>query len=93
MISEIGLFVLFLALIIAAIQAVVPMVGAVRQDVYLMALGNRLAIIQFFLVTISFTSLIYAFVISDFSLLIVYNNSHSLKPLLYKISGVWGNHE
>ena len=93
MIPEIGLFVLFLALIIAAIQAVVPMVGAVRQDVYLMALGNRLAVIQFFLVTISFTSLIYAFVISDFSLLIVYNNSHSLKPLLYKISGVWGNHE
>ena len=53
MIPEIGLFVLFLALIIAAIQAMVPMVGAVRQDVYLMALGNRLAVIQFFLVTIS----------------------------------------
>ena len=57
MIPEIGLFVLFLALIIAAIQAMVPMVGAVRQDVYLMALGNRLAVIQFFLVTISIISL------------------------------------
>tara|TARA_B110000196_G_scaffold320368_1_gene342409 strand:+ start:779 stop:2800 length:2022 start_codon:yes stop_codon:yes gene_type:complete len=93
MISEIGHFVLFLALIMATIQAVVPMVGASRQDMNLMALGNRLAIIQFILVTAAFTSLIYAFVISDFSLLLVYNNSHSLKPLLYKVSGVWGNHE
>jgi cytochrome c-type biogenesis protein CcmF len=93
MISEIGHFVLFLALIIAIIQAVVPMVGALRQNINLMAIGNRLAVIQFLLVTAAFTSLIYAFVISDFSLLIVYNNSHTLKPLLYKISGVWGNHE
>ena len=74
MISEIGHFVLFLALIMATIQAVVPMVGASRQDMNLMALGNRLAIIQFILVTAAFTSLIYAFVISDFSLLLVYNN-------------------
>ncbi len=49
--------------------------------------------IQFFLIGISFLSLIFAFIISDFSNLAVYNNSHTTKPLFYKISGTWGNHE
>ena len=48
---------------------------------------------QFFTVIISFISLIYSFVISDFSNETVYNNSHTTKPLFYKISGTWGNHE
>ncbi|MFT6083626.1 MAG: cytochrome c-type biogenesis protein CcmF [Alphaproteobacteria bacterium] len=49
--------------------------------------------LQFFLIVISFLSLTYAYVISDFSVLNVVNNSHTLKPLIYKIAGVWGNHE
>ncbi len=49
--------------------------------------------IQFLLICISFISLIFAFINSDFSNLAVYNNSHTLKPLFYKISGAWGNHE
>jgi len=49
--------------------------------------------VQFLMVFISFFSLIYAFIISDFSNITVYNNSHSTKPLFYKISGSWGNHE
>ena len=49
--------------------------------------------VQLVLTLISFFSLIYAFVISDFSNITVYNNSHTLKPLFYKISGAWGNHE
>ena len=48
---------------------------------------------QFFTVVISFISLVYSFVISDFSNATVYNNSHSTKPLFYKITGTWGNHE
>ena len=45
------------------------------------------------MVLISFFTLIYAFIISDFSNITVYNNSHTTKPLFYKISGSWGNHE
>ena len=48
---------------------------------------------QFFFVFISFISLIYSFIISDFSNETVYNNSHTTKPLFYKITGTWGNHE
>ena len=48
---------------------------------------------QFLLISISFLSLIFAFIYSDFSNLAVYNNSHTTKPLFYKISGTWGNHE
>ena len=49
--------------------------------------------IQSSMVLISFFTLIYAFIISDFSNVTVYNNSHTTKPLFYKISGTWGNHE
>ena len=49
--------------------------------------------LQFFLIGISFLTLIFAFINSDFSNLAVYNNSHTTKPLFYKISGTWGNHE
>ncbi len=49
--------------------------------------------VQFLMVLISFFSLIYAFIISDFSNETVFNNSHTTKPLFYKISGTWGNHE
>ena len=49
--------------------------------------------IQLFLVVISFMGLVFSFVYSDFSNETVFNNSHSTKPLFYKISGTWGNHE
>jgi len=49
--------------------------------------------LQFFFVLLSFFSLMFAYVVSDFSISNVYQNSHSAKPLLYKITGVWGNHE
>ncbi|MDA9717095.1 heme lyase CcmF/NrfE family subunit [Candidatus Pelagibacter sp.] len=49
--------------------------------------------IQFLLICISFIALLFAFINSDFSNLAVYNNSHTTKPLFYKISGAWGNHE
>ena len=49
--------------------------------------------IQTAMVLISFFSLIYVFIVSDFSNETVYNNSHTTKPLFYKVSGTWGNHE
>ena len=59
-------------------------------------LDNKIIVfsfLQFFFVIVSFFSLIFSFVVSDFSNVTVFNNSHTTKPLFYKISGTWGNHE
>ncbi|MBT3401935.1 MAG: NAD-dependent epimerase/dehydratase family protein, partial [Rhodospirillaceae bacterium] len=93
MIAEIGQYVLIAALVLAAIQAVVPLWGAARGEAGLMAVGDRTAIAQAAALLIAFAALTHGFVTSDFSLQIVFQNSHSLKPMLYKVSGVWGNHE
>jgi cytochrome c-type biogenesis protein CcmF len=93
MIVELGHFALLLALAVSLVQTVVPMVGAHRGDQALMRLGSHAAILQFALVAGSFAALTVAYVQSDFSVQNVYENSHSLKPFIYKISGVWGNHE
>ena len=53
----------------------------------------NLVFLQLFLVLFSFFCLVFNFIVSDFSNVTVYNNSHTSKPLFYKISGVWGNHE
>src|SRR5262245_23728192 len=71
----------------------VPLWGAERGHSALAAMAMPAATAQFALILIAFLSLMHAFVISDFSVSVVANNSHSLKPLLYKITGVWGNHE
>jgi cytochrome c-type biogenesis protein CcmF len=93
MIIELGHFALILAFGVALLQMVMPLVGAHRGWRGWMAMGEPAATAQFLLVGFSFAALMYAFVTSDFSVKLVYMNSHSLKPLLYKISGVWGNHE
>ncbi|MBT4700464.1 MAG: heme lyase CcmF/NrfE family subunit [Rhodospirillaceae bacterium] len=93
MIAEVGHFALVLALVVAMVQASVPMVGAARNNEVWMALCRPAAIAQFLLVALSFLCLTYAFVTSDFSVITVAQNSHTDKPLIYKISGVWGNHE
>ena len=93
MIAEIGHFALILALMVALVQGTLPMVGAATDNHRWMAIGNHTAMAQLFLCAISFGSLTYAFVTSDFSVLNVVQNSHSAKPMLYKVSGVWGNHE
>ncbi len=93
MIAELGHFTLILALLIAIVQGVFPMWGAWRNYAPWMALANQSALLQFIMVTVSFACLTYAHVTSDFSVLNVVQNSHSMKPMLYKISGVWGNHE
>ncbi len=93
MIIEIGHFALILAFLAAIIQTLLPLLGTYRRDNVLMAVAVPAALTQFILLTLSFLALMYAFVISDFSVELVWKNSHSAKPVLYKISGVWGNHE
>ncbi|WP_299653773.1 heme lyase CcmF/NrfE family subunit [uncultured Tateyamaria sp.] len=93
MITELGHFALVLAFLIAIVQAVVPMIGAWRRDARWMAVAEPAASAQFLLIAFSFAALMWAFVVSDFSLRLVVLNSHSAKPMLYKISGTWGNHE
>jgi cytochrome c-type biogenesis protein CcmF len=93
MIAEIGQYVLIAALVLAGVQAIVPLWGAARREAGLMAVGDRTAIAQAAALLIAFAALTHGFVTSDFSLQIVFQNSHSLKPMLYKVSGVWGNHE
>ena len=77
----------------ALYQFVVPLWGAQRGDVAAMRAGISAALLQLVLIAIAFAALTHAYVTSDFSVLNVVENSHSAKPLLYKISGVWGNHE
>lgn len=93
MIVELGHFAIALAFAVALIQGVVPMAGAARRDLRWMALAGPAALLQFALVAFAFACLTVAYVTSDFSVLNVAQNSHSAKPMLYKISGVWGNHE
>ncbi|MDE1985726.1 MAG: heme lyase CcmF/NrfE family subunit [Alphaproteobacteria bacterium] len=93
MIVETGLFALILALFISAIQAVVPLIGASRNEPAWMNVDRPAAAVLFALVTLSFGALMWAHVTSDFSVLNVVQNSHTDKPLLYKITGVWGSHE
>lgn len=93
MIAEIGHYALVLALALALIQGSVPMIGAQLRDRALMDVADISALAQFAFVTISFAALTALYMSSDFSVLNVFENSHSAKPLLYKITGVWGNHE
>ena len=93
MITEIGHFALVLALATSVVQSLVPLIGARRRDASLMAVGPTAALTTLMLVAISYVALTNAYVTSDFSVRNVIENSHSLKPMLYKITGVWGNHE
>jgi cytochrome c-type biogenesis protein CcmF len=90
---ELGHFALILALGVALIQSTVPVIGAARDRISLMEVSRTAALGQFLLVALAFGCLMHAYIVSDFSVLNVAMNSHSLKPMLYKISGTWGNHE
>ena len=93
MIAELGHYALVLALGLALVQASVPIVGARKNDPALMAVAGPTAVVQFCFIAIAFAALTICYVRSDFSVVNVFENSHSAKPLVYKISGVWGNHE
>src|SRR4029453_425377 len=93
MIAETGHYALILALGVAVVQMVLPLIGARIRDQQLMAVAGPAAQLQFLLIAIAFIALMIAHVTSDFSVENVWRNSAAAKPLLYKISGVWGNHE
>jgi cytochrome c-type biogenesis protein CcmF len=92
-IVELGHYALVLALGLALVQGTVPLYGAARGEAGLIALARSTALGQFVFVTVAFGALIHAFVVSDFSVINVAANSHSTKPLIYKISASWGSHE
>ena len=93
MIPELGHYALVLALALGLIQSVAPVIGARKHDATLMRLANSTALMQFFFVALSFAALTTCFVTSDFSVSVVFENSHSLMPLVYRFTSVWGNHE
>jgi len=93
MITEIGHFALVLALCVALLQASLPLYGAARGDGLLIGWARPAALAQFLFIAIAFVALMHAYAVSDFSLANVAANSNSTKPLLYKLTGVWSNHE
>jgi cytochrome c-type biogenesis protein CcmF len=93
MIPEIGQFALALALAVSLVQSVLPLIGAARNNVMWMRSASATSILQTALVAIAFAALMWSFVVSDFTVLNVASNSHSLKPMLFKVAATWGSHE
>jgi len=93
MIVEAGHFALILACLLSLIQGIFPLYGSLTNKGRLMSIAAPAAYGQFFFASISFGALMYAFIVSDFSVVNVAKNSHTLKPMLYKVSATWGNHE
>jgi cytochrome c-type biogenesis protein CcmF len=93
MIVELGHFTLIMALVVSLVQSSLPLLAAKNNDQALMQLASRCGLAAFALVALSFSALTYAFVTSDFSVLLVTTNSQIDKPLIYKFTGVWANHE
>src|SRR5690606_33248280 len=92
MIIELGHFALILAFALALSQAVIGFAFWRRGGVAA-AFVQQSAVVQFLLVGLSFAALTQAFLVSDFSVKLVYEHSHSIQPTLYKFTSVWGNHE
>src|SRR6201982_1224245 len=93
MLVEIGHFALILAMLVALVQGTVPLLGASVRSQALMDLARPAALLQFGLVALAFAVFMHAHIISDFTGLKVFENSHTAKPMLYKVTGVWGSHE
>ena len=93
MIPELGQFAIAMALVAAIVQSFVPIIGASRNNALWMRSANATALLQFLLVAFAFGALMRSFVVSDFTVVNVVENSNSLKPMLYKIAGTWGSHE
>ena len=93
MTGEIGQLALALAFALSAVMAIAGLTGARETAGQARAIASSAAIGMFVFVALAFGALTYAFVTSDFSVLDVAQNSHTAKPMIYKITGVWGNHE
>ncbi len=93
MLPELGHFALILALVLALALATLPLIGAAKNNAALMALARPAATGQFVFVALAFAILTHAFVVQDFSVAYVAQNSNSLLPVPYRFSAVWGAHE
>jgi cytochrome c-type biogenesis protein CcmF len=93
MIVEFGHFALVLAMVVSFVQAVLPLWGAQRNDARLMSLARPAAMAQLLCILIAFGALMRAYIVCDFSVAAVAHNSNSLQPLIYRMAGLWGNHE
>ena len=93
MIVEIGAFALLLAFVLSVLQAVLSGVGRRLSSPVLAGGGQGAAIASALAVAVAFGALIHAFITSDFSVANVAANSHTDKPMLYKVAGAWGSHE
>jgi cytochrome c-type biogenesis protein CcmF len=92
-IAEIGAFALLLALTLSAAQVLLCAVGRARRSAVLAGAGEGAALGAFAAIALAFAALMHAFVTSDFSVSNVAANSHTAKPLLYRVAGTWGSHE
>src|SRR6478672_9053042 len=93
MIAELGHYALVLALALALVQSIAPVIGAREGDNALMKLADSTALAQFGFVALAYGALTVCYVTSNFSVQNVFENSHSQMPLIYKFTSVWGNHE
>jgi len=93
LLPELGQIALILAMLVAALQAVLPLLGAQRGLAPWMAVARPAAFVQLALVALAFAILTHAFVVQDFSVRYVAENSNSLLPMMYRFSAVWGAHE
>ncbi|MDG2474488.1 MAG: heme lyase CcmF/NrfE family subunit [Paracoccaceae bacterium] len=93
MLIEIAHVSLILTLMLSLIQFSIPLIGAKHGWINWMKLSDTTAFLQFVLTCFGFFILMRAFIISDFTVKLVALNSHTMKPLIYKITGTWGNHE
>src|SRR5271169_4974376 len=93
MIPELGHYALMLALGLALIQGIMPIVGTRTNDAVLMSMAAPVALAQFAFVAIAFSALAICYISSDFSVLNVYENSNSQMPFVYRLTSIWGNHE
>ncbi len=93
MIAELGAFALALALALSAAQSALSGIGRLKNSRLFIGAGEGAALAVFLCVAAAFASLMVAFVTSDFSVSNVTANSHTAKPMLYKVAGVWGSHE
>ncbi len=93
MINQLGNYSLFIGLLISILIIFISLRSIKTNEKNISLNIFSLMSLQFLFVIISFSSLIYLFLVSDFSNEIVYKNSHTTKPIFYKISGTWGNHE
>ena len=93
MIPELGQFALIMALVMALIQASIPVIGAAKGIDSWMDIAKPVARLQLFFVLSAFAALVYSFIVNDFSVAYVANNSNTALPTAFRISAVWGAHE